>query len=143
RERLNPGLALRGQLDLHLDYAALPRQPPPALRLRVELGGPAGVVAEVADAVADHGDGFPPFGERGVLRDVGREQAGRPRRVPALQHRRRDPGGQRLHGRIGAVAEPDPAGPGVRVPAHVAAEPGITAAVADHPPPGWMLTDEQ
>src|SRR6202044_1317609 len=98
-ERLNPGRPLGSELDLYLDHAALPLEPPPAVRGRVELrrapGGP-----EIPDALADQGDPALPFGERGILGHIGREQALGDGVVPGLQQLfYRVPGRQRLRPR--------------------------------------------
>jgi len=50
----------------------LARQPPPAVRRRVELGRPADVVAEIPDPVADHSDCLAPFGERAIAKPPAR-----------------------------------------------------------------------
>src|SRR5580658_2908894 len=67
REGLHAGRAFGVELDLRLDHAVLPGQPPPAVGGGVELGLAAGVVGEVPDTLPDRGDDLLPFVERHVL----------------------------------------------------------------------------
>src|SRR5205814_948687 len=53
------------------------------------------------------------------------------------------PGGRRRLRGAGAVARRDHPGPGGRVPGRVAAESGVTAAMADDPAQDGVLVDEQ
>jgi hypothetical protein len=118
RERLHPGVGFRVELYLHLDHAAFPREPPPAVSGRVELGPSPGIVMEVPDALADQGDPALALGERAVLGHVRREQALRLGVVPRPQQPAdRVPRRQRLRPRsrlseaLGSLSPLGPLGP--------------------------------
>ncbi len=79
------------------------------------------------------GQGAPGFSRR--ERDLVRVRAG--------HQGVEDQTGERGHRGVGAVAEGDHADAGGRVPAHVRAEAGVSAAVRDDPAEGRVLVDEQ
>ena len=73
-ERHDPRRALGAELDLDLDGAVLPGQPPAAVGRGVGLGRAGGVGGEVADALADQADRVAALVVGAVLGDVLGEQ---------------------------------------------------------------------